>query len=639
MSPMVTKNALLVVEPAIRIYKEPIVKSLRQYYPGPIVFASGLHRRLEETWVAPYADGFFPFSYRGDDLIEKTKAFARENGFRFEGALTYVESSVHHVNRLQHALGLPVVSRQNTKTIRSKRQMREHLFQNGFTAQPHFRVLRSMKEVEAFIDEKPLFPLVLKPSEMMASLGVRKIKNALELRQAFPEVSLADFWDEDLRGLYGDISTDVLSEELIEGPEYSIETVVFRGTPTVLGVTEKQSPPHTFDELSHTFPAPSLANDVSKKIEALIYESHKLLELENTFTHTEVKVRNGEPILIEINCRLGGDLISELVQSSLNCDAGAILVDIHCDKNPSLPTSPAKNAHSIYYISTAREGRVVNVPEVPKMSSSTIEFKHHVKKDDLLYRNNLVGVSRLGHVISIYDPEGKPPFSESEYEIQAPLDILDIANDKIVTFLAREDDVDTIAQIELNSWSEEQAAPKELILKRIQTNPESTLLGFSLREQRPVGVITLLPIDDFNLDAMHRWDYYSERSIDPAYFASLTNPNCYYGITITAEDRAPRGTATAMVKMVSRLSHAKGKSLAYGIRVPSYAHYAAKGVPIEEYYDGLVHGRYHEDIYKVAKNAGGEPAGILKDFYEDPESRNYAIAIIHPNHECHQIKK
>jgi len=43
----------------------------------------------------------------------------------------------------------------------------------------------------------------------------------------------------------------------------------------------------------------------------------------------------------------------------------------------------------------------------------------------------------------------------------------------------------------------------------------------------------------------------------------------------------------------------------------------------------LYSGKYHEDLYKLARNAGGSSVGLVKDYYDDPDSLDYGLLIEH----------
>lgn len=120
-----------------------------------------------------------------------------------------------------------------------------------------------------------------------------------------------------------DGNTDILVEEYIQGREVSVETLSFKGNHNVVQITDKDSsgPPH-FVELAHHQPS-SLSESVKSRIRICIERILNRVGFENGASHIEMKYDTvtDRLFLIEINCRGGGDHISDtLVGLSTDCD-------------------------------------------------------------------------------------------------------------------------------------------------------------------------------------------------------------------------------------------------------------------------------------------------------------------------------
>lgn len=161
------------------------------------------------------------------------------------------------------------------------------------------------------------FPFIIKPADAHSSRGVYRIENLSELIACEKEV----------RNFSSDNS--VIIEEFIEGPEYSIEAITFKGETTIIQFTEKiiTSYPHTV-ELGHIQPA-ELSEEQKYQIRHVVTNAIKALGIDNSATHSELKLTSHGPVVLEIGARLGGDYISSyltIASTGVNMDKAAIQV-------------------------------------------------------------------------------------------------------------------------------------------------------------------------------------------------------------------------------------------------------------------------------------------------------------------------
>ncbi|WP_460371062.1 ATP-grasp domain-containing protein, partial [Actinocorallia lasiicapitis] len=171
------------------------------------------------------------------------------------------------------------------------------------------------------------YPVVLKPRALSGSIGVVRVGSAAELESAFPAVLGAR------TGLSARAHLGVLVEEYLDGPEYSVDAVTSGGVTRILVVAEKTlgfAP--FFEETGHLVPArpvPGLDDAVE-----LVVRAHAALGLDSMTTHTEVRLTPAGPRLVEINARLGGDLIPYLGRLALGVDAPGAAADVAMGRVP-----------------------------------------------------------------------------------------------------------------------------------------------------------------------------------------------------------------------------------------------------------------------------------------------------------------
>src|SRR6185503_13955015 len=162
--------------------------------------------------------------------------------------------------------------------------------------------------------EEPLdspvgYPCVLKPSDGTGSVGVHLCNDRAALQDAMSSVrarcrTIRDY----------DLSRRWLIEEYVEGPEYSAEMICQDRQWHLIGVTKKSlSPPPHFIEIGHVFPAPF----EPARVEVIRDTCRTWLEaigLDFGAAHIEFRMTDDGPVLMEINPRLAGGMIPELVR-------------------------------------------------------------------------------------------------------------------------------------------------------------------------------------------------------------------------------------------------------------------------------------------------------------------------------------
>ncbi|MFD8492733.1 ATP-grasp domain-containing protein [Amycolatopsis sp. NPDC059657] len=141
------------------------------------------------------------------------------------------------------------------------------------------------------------FQAVVKPPIGVAKAGVHVIDGPADVPAAWRHASAA------ARG-------PVLVEERLRGPEFSVEVRSVDGHHEVVAVTEKDcsGPPH-FIELGHTVPAridtSTLETEAIRAVDAIGHRTGP--------SHVEFVLTGDGPAVTEINRRMGGDRIFELL--------------------------------------------------------------------------------------------------------------------------------------------------------------------------------------------------------------------------------------------------------------------------------------------------------------------------------------
>lgn len=271
---------------------------------------------------------------------------------RFDGVLTSCDYYLPTAARIADRLGLPGCPPEAVERACSKDLTRLALRDAGVPG-PAFALAESTSGLlEAA--EVMGYPLVLKPVDLCAGMFVREVADPDQLRAAARD--LAGF-PVNARGQRR--SSTVLLEELLTGPEVSVEAVTARGRTTVIGVTDKSTAGHPwFVETGHMFPA-ELDEPTRRDVVATAVGAIEALGLDNTVTHTEIKLTPGGPRVVEVNPRPAGNQITELIRLVTGIDLPGVHAQVALGDTPSADAVPTgTGSAAISFLLPPRAGQL-----------------------------------------------------------------------------------------------------------------------------------------------------------------------------------------------------------------------------------------------------------------------------------------
>ncbi len=142
------------------------------------------------------------------------------------------------------------------------------------------------------------YPCVVKPVDNMGARGCRMVRSADELPQALEDAA-------------GNSRTGTaILEEYMDGPEYSIDALIFDGTMTITGFADRHIyyPPY-FIEMGHTMPT-DISRDKFKALAAGFASGVAALGLTCGVAKADIKYTEKGPMIGEIAARLSGGYMS-----------------------------------------------------------------------------------------------------------------------------------------------------------------------------------------------------------------------------------------------------------------------------------------------------------------------------------------
>ena len=274
----------------------------------------------------------------------------------FDGVLTTCDYYLEAVALVAEELGLPGPAPAAVRVATRKHLVREALTRAG-VPNPRFAVGHSWDEVGQAAGRVG-YPLVAKPVDGNSSTAVRRVDDEAGLRAVFDAVHAipTNTRDQPLARL-------VLVEEVLTGPEVSVEAVTVDGHTTVLGITDKSVVGHpAFVESGHQFPV-DLPTDVAATVESLVRDALVAIGWSHGVSHTEVMITPAGPRVVEINPRQGGNHIFELVRRVTGTDVLEVLTTLALGQ-AELPAAGAQErprSAAVHFVLSGRDGSLIDI--------------------------------------------------------------------------------------------------------------------------------------------------------------------------------------------------------------------------------------------------------------------------------------
>ncbi|MGW0703015.1 ATP-grasp domain-containing protein [Streptomyces sp. NPDC002867] len=289
--------------------------------------------RQEPTWQKPYiVDHEIADLHQFTAVCASAERLARR--WDLAGIVTFDEYLLTTSARLAEYLSLPGNTSTAVAAARDKATSRQ-LFASADVPSAAFTWVHSMEAAAAAAERIGDYPVVLKPVSHAGSMGVVRVDAITDLPACWAiACESAEHQGPEGQG--------VLLEEYLEGPEISVETVTERGGTTAVAVTHKSLgfAPY-FMETGHVVTA---CDPLLKSVAPTAAAALRAIGITHGVSHVEMKLTKSGPRLIEVNARLGGDRIGELVRYATGIDLAKAAADLALGRTPDLQPTVERSA-------------------------------------------------------------------------------------------------------------------------------------------------------------------------------------------------------------------------------------------------------------------------------------------------------
>lgn len=321
--------------------------------------------------------------------VEGTVRIARRYSNTLRGVLTVGTDASVTVAAVAGALQLPGIRYEAAEKATHKVRMREALRAAGVPV-PDFRGVWAIDEARAAAAAIG-FPVVLKPVDNMGARGVIRADRPEDIEAAYRHAQAAS------------TSGEVIVEAYLDGPELSIDALVYRGEVVCWGVADRiiqNGTPH-FVELGHTLPS-ALPPDVQARACKVMEDAMRALGITHGAAKGDVKVTKDGIFIGECAARLSGGWMSSHtfpLATGYSMIRGAI--EIALGRRPEIPPLSHRVAAERCYL-PKRSGRITKVEgldAVRKMPGvAAVIERFGVDDEQPPLRSNL---DKTGHVIAV----------------------------------------------------------------------------------------------------------------------------------------------------------------------------------------------------------------------------------------------
>lgn len=250
--------------------------------------------------------------------------------------------------RVADAMHFPFYSVDTAIWSTDKFQMKQRFIEGGVPCAKG-RLISRVEEADDMA-----YPVIAKPRDNSGSRGVKICNDRDELKEAIEEALQYSHLD------------SILVEEIIGGPEYSIESLHYDGKSEVIQFTEKRTTPLPYNvELGHKQPA-RLSETQKEQIREIVTRIGVAMRFDNCPSHTELKINDRGIFVIETSPRLGGDYItSTLTPLSTGINIEDQLLNIALGEPVDTQTGRVERTSGVCFF-YLKEGRVAHID--PRMS-------------------------------------------------------------------------------------------------------------------------------------------------------------------------------------------------------------------------------------------------------------------------------
>jgi biotin carboxylase len=212
------------------------------------------------------------------------------------------------------------------------------------------------ENLKNFMNKIPIrFPMIMKLPDSTGSKDVLLAKNFRKARKYVHKLREKSF------------NSPILFEEYVKGPQYLVETIVYKGQVKIVAIIEqeilKQKRFIVTGYLVMKEVPPALLASLTKTVNAII----KKFGVENGACHLELRLHNRIWKLIEINPRMSGGAMNKMIEFAHGINLAEQIIQTSLGKEPDLQRKQEKWVFT-QYLTVPFSGKLKRVTGIKRAS-------------------------------------------------------------------------------------------------------------------------------------------------------------------------------------------------------------------------------------------------------------------------------
>ena len=296
-----------------------------------------------------------------EQLVMKKIAELQSGGKQICACVSFIDPYVSYSARLSNHLGIGKVSLESLKLMEDKIEIRETL--KHLSISPLHRIIHPEKTIQSLkVELKPYLPLIIKASVSNGSRDVLMVETIGALEKAVVDLQKKH------------PNKNLLVEELLQGSQYLIELVVHQDEIKFIEIIEQEIVYNgKFIVTAYKYPA-LLEEKILNRLHLHISSIIKQLGFSTGSCHIEMKLVQGEWKLIEINPRMSGGAMNQIIEEGTGINLLREILNIYLGEELSFIKNREKYVYA-RYLTIGTRGKLLRV----------IGEEQALKHDDIKY--------------------------------------------------------------------------------------------------------------------------------------------------------------------------------------------------------------------------------------------------------------
>ncbi len=282
------------------------------------------------------------------EMIDKKISIIKNQGKQIKAFISFIDPYVSLAAQIAKELNLPELSVDALFKMEDKTRFREVLKDNPVT--PLYRICSYENDCHKMLENEFIkFPFVLKTPVSKGSKDVYLIQSTKDYKKTI----------KDLKKSFP--NSPILIEEYVEGPQYLIELIVANSKITIVAIIEQEisNISNRFIITGYKMPA-FLPEKASQMLSSAIETIIKEVGLKNGACHLEMRYVNHEWKLIEINPRISGGAINQLIYEATGTNL--VKETLKLNLGWDLCLEPTKNENAfVQFLTITSPGKLLRV--------------------------------------------------------------------------------------------------------------------------------------------------------------------------------------------------------------------------------------------------------------------------------------